>query len=286
MKKIVFSLILILLAVYVLLSVFGNGDEYEAEKLYYRAMKASARIAANPDVIPPKLLEDVEVNLKALLEKYPKTNVARGANFTLAEFYIYRDKYADALLMLDSIIKEHSKSPAILSKAHFLKGQAYEKQGNWANALKEYSIVRDDYTNTEFGIQMPMSIAKYYASKGMDADARQAYNEAALFYRKLEKDNHNKMIGYIASTLLMQTYMGMEKYDQAGVVLAATLETYISGKTLIQLLPQVEYIFVIKLKQPEKAIEIYERVKAKAKDERLSKFLDKKIAELKQEKVS
>jgi tetratricopeptide (TPR) repeat protein len=282
MKKTVYILILIVLAVYIIFSVVSAGGEYAAEKIFYRAMKANAKITANPNVVPPKLIEYVETNLKDILKKYPKTDVARAASITLAEIYIYNKRYDDALSTSDSIIKTYSSAPAILSTAHFLKGQVYEKQDKWAKALKEYNIVRNNYTDTVLGIHMPLYVAKYYAGKGRDADARQAYSEAVLFYGKLEKVNSRKMLGYTASKLLIQVYMDTGNYEEAGRVLEETINNYRSGITLEQLLPQVENVFVIKLKQPDKAIEIYKSIKEKFKDERLNKFLDKKIAAIKE----
>ncbi len=286
MKKIIWVMVLILVVVYAVLAVLGAGGEYAAERLFYKAAKANSIIAANPDVVPPKLLLDVENNLKKILSKYPKTKVAITANVTLAEFYIHNKRYDDALSTLGFIIKTYDKSPAILSTAHFLKGLAYEKQDQWPRALKEYGILRDGYTNTELGMQAPLYIAKYYANKGKDADAAQAYNDAAAFYINIEKNNQKKMLGYIASTLLIQTYMSLENYEKAGVVIEETLDKYPSQMTLIQLLPQLENIFVKKLNRPEKAISIYKKIKENVKNEKLNEFLNKKIDALMHKKVS
>ncbi|MFH0764069.1 MAG: hypothetical protein V1927_03620 [Candidatus Omnitrophota bacterium] len=284
MKKLIAIFIIILVTLYAVLSILGSGGEYNAEKLYYRAMKVNKKIAANPDVVPPKLLGYVENDLKTLLEKYPRTEIAKTANITLAEFYIFNKRYDDALSKIDSIIKANNKNPIILSTAYFLKGRAYEKQDKWASALKEYEIVRDDYIDTELGIQMPLYIAKHYSDKGKEANAAQAYNDAALFYEKLEKNNSKKLLGYIASKLLLQTYINSGNYEQAGKTLEETLNRYKSMMVLTQLLPLVENIFVKELKRPEKAIEIYENIKEGTYDDRLKRFLDKKIEKLNSKK--
>jgi len=280
MKKIVIILISILIALYILLSCMGSGSEYAAERLFYKAMKINSEMAANPDVVPPKLLNQVERSLKTLLEKYSNTGVAKIADITLAEFYVFNKKYKEALARVDSIMKMYDKDPSMMSKALFVKARTYEKQGKWPQALKEYEILRDDYTKTELGLQAPLYIARYYADKGDDAYAKQAYSNAALFYKKLERDNNRKMLGYIASTLLIQTYMKMEEYEKAGAVLKDTVDTYMNQRTLFQLLPLVENIIVTKLKNPEKAAEIYKTILARSKDVKLNKILQKRIDKL------
>lgn len=284
MKKIIIVMLSVLVAMYIILSVVTSGSEYAAEKLFYRAMKMNGKISANPDVAPPRLLAYVENNFKAVLAKYPKSEVARTAGITLTEFYIVNKRYEDALSRADLMIKAYDKNPTVLSAAYFLKGRAYEKQDKWPAALKEYKKLRDDYTNTELGMQMPLYIAKYYADNGKDADSRQAYNDAAAFYKRLEKENSGKGLGYVSNMLLLQAYMGVKNYEEAGNVIEETIDKYRSGTTLRQLLPQVENIIVKELKRPDKAIGIYKNIKVNTKDEKLIKFLDKKIKLLEKEK--
>lgn len=280
MKKTIVILILILAGLYILLSAVTSENEYAAERLFYRAMKAHGKISANPDVAPPRLLEYVENNLKTLLIKYPKTEVARTAGITLAELYIVNKKYEDALSRVDLVIKAYDKNPAVLSAACFLKGLAYEKQGKWPAALKEYEKLRDNYTNTELGLQMPMYIAKYYDTNGRSADAKQAYADSAVFYKDLKEKYTGKALGYVSSMLLLQSYLNTKNYEEAGKIIEESIDKYASGTTLLQLLPQVDSIIVKELKQPERAIKIYKSIKGKAKDERLIKFLDKRIEAL------
>ena len=267
MKKVTLSLIAILVVVGISLSIISRGGEYAAERLFYRAIKASKKIAINPDVAPPRLVSSVEKDLKSVLEKYPDTNAAKAAHLALAEFYLSRKKYDEALSTLNDIIGTEDQSITILSRAHFFKGSLYEKQDQWDKALKEYMILRDTYTDTQLGLQVPIHIGRYYTVKGREAEADEAYREAVVFYEKLERDNRGKILGYAASTLLRETYISLRQYEQAGRVLEDTINNYPAQLTFVQQLPYVELIFVKALKRPEKAIEIYKNVKKKTKNE-------------------
>jgi len=98
--------------------------------------------------------------------------------------------------------------------AYFLRGNAYERQGQWDKALKEYLFLRDKYTDTVLGLQMPMYIAAYYIRKGQEGNADKAYREAAIFYEALGRDNQGKVLGYKASTLLRDAYLGAKEYER------------------------------------------------------------------------
>ena len=278
MKKTIIILITILTAVYIVLSVLSIGDEYAAEKMLYKVSKLNEKITINPDVAPPRMLASVENELKQVIKKYPASNSARVAYLGLAEFYIVHKKYDNAEAVLNTVIsKADKKDITLLSRAYFLRGNAYEKQGQWDKALKEYIFVRDKYYDTGLGLQVPMYIAAYYMRKGNEEDAGKAYREAAGFYEQLEKDNKGKVIGYQALALGRDAYLSVKEYEKAGGLVKYLLDGYLSPLALNQQLPYVELIYVKTLKKPEKAVEIYKSIIDKVKDGKLKEALNKRI---------
>ncbi|MBI5144548.1 MAG: tetratricopeptide repeat protein, partial [Candidatus Omnitrophica bacterium] len=257
----------------------GSG-EYAAERLLYRALKNNQKILINPEVAPAKMLASIENDLERILKRYPKSETAKQAYIKLAEFYIANKKYDKAIATLNVIMEKYDKNQGVLSTAQFLKGATYEKQGEWDSALKEYVTLRNKFPTTQLGLQVPIYIGRYYARKGRQGEAEAAYKEALAFYEKLEGDNKGKMLGYAASMLLLQTYLGLKNHEEAGRVVKQTIYNYPSSMALVQLLPYVDVIYVKILKRSESAIEIYNHVKDKTDDAKLKKFLQKKIEEL------
>jgi len=280
MKKTVYVLIALLIIVYLLLSLLGRDNEYAAERALYRAAKAYQKIAVNPDVVPPAMFTAVEGQLKLILEKYPKTNAAKAAQFALAEFYNLNKKYDESINVLDTIINSAANNSILLSKAHFLKGNVYERQHKTGKASAEYAILRDKYKETPLGLKAPIFIGDCYARSEKYAEADKAYNEAANFYGKLEKDYRGKAVGYLASNFLLQIYAHLDKYNEAGKVIEDTIDNYPSEYTYSQYAPSVEAIFVKKLNNPAKAVEIYKRILEKSKDKRLKKVLGQRVGAL------
>lgn len=285
MKKIVFGLVSMLILIGVALSILGSRDsEYGAERLFYRASKNNEKILINPEVAPATMLAAIENDLQRILKKYPKSETAKKAHLKLAEFYTTNKRYDKAIATLNVIMQTYEKNQDILSAAQFLKGVTYEKQGEWGAALKEYVTLRNKFPTTQLGLQVPIYIGRYYARRGKQAEAKEAYKEAVTFYEKLEGDNRGKMLGYAASMLLLQAYLAIKDHEQAGRVVKETIYNYPSAMALVQLLPYVDLIYVKILKKPESAIEIYNHVKDKTDDVKLKKFLQKKSEELETKK--
>lgn len=284
MRKTVLILIITLLAVYGTLSIVSSNDDYAAERLFFKATKINRKIIANPDVVPPVMLTSVENTLKKILDKYPKSKIVKAAHLGLAEFYFKNKKYDRTLSTADEIIDTYGQDKTILSKAYFLKGATYERQNLWEEALKEYIILRDKFTETPLGLGVPLYIGDYYTGKERYAKADGAYNEASLFYKRIERENRGEAFGYTAANLLFQTYVRMQKYEQAGEVVEDTVNNYPKLLVFTQQLPKIELIFIKTLNKPEKAIEIYNNIKEKTDESGLIKFIDEKIKGLEAQK--
>ncbi len=284
MKKVITILIVILVLVFALLAFLGRDVERSAEKLFYKAMKARQQISENPDVAPPAIVNDVESNLKSIIERYPESDTAKNARMTLVEFYIEREKYKEALPLIDEIVKREKENAAALSKAIFYRGLCLERQGKWTLALIEYTRLQNEYKDTPVGLQIPLYIGNYYSQEGRYAEANTAYEQALVFYSNLTKEYEGKNLGYMAMTLLRETYVKLERYTKAGEVIQDIIDTYPAEQTFIQQLPHIELVYVTELKQPGKAVEIFKNILSKTKDVRIIQALQNKIAALKETK--
>ena len=237
MKKLILSCMIILFAVFAMLSVLTSGGEYAAEKLFYRAVKNNAQILKNPDVVPPALMASVEKDLKKLVSKYPNAIVTRTANLMLAEFYLSHKEYGKVRSVVNAMHGKYADDIMITSTAQFLKGVSYEREGNWPKALAEFDVLQDKYALTRVGNQLPLYIAEYYKSKGEVENMEAAYSRAKSIYEQMEEEYSGKNFGYVAYTFLVQTSLKSEDYEKAGQTIELALEKYPSLLTLQQFLP-------------------------------------------------
>lgn len=284
MKKTVIILILILVAVYGILSIVSSNDDYAAERLFFKATKINRKIIANPDVAPPAMLNSVENTLKKILDKYPKSKMATAAHLGLAEFYLVHKRYEEVRFRADQIINRYTENRVLLSKAQFLKASSYERENQWQKALEEYKILRDKYSETPLGLGVPIYIGDYYTGKGENLRAHKAYNEAIQFYKQLESENKGGPLGYTAARLAVQANLKLKRYEQAGQTVENILHVYPRLVVFIEQLPNIETIFIKELNNPEKARELYLKIKEKVEDSRLIEFIDGKIKALEAQK--
>ena len=284
MKNTILILIAVLMVVCGLLLMVSSRSDYVAEKLFYRAMKTHQKITQNPDVAPPKMVASVENDLQRIIAKHSESEMAKRAHLTLAELYILNKKYTEAAPVLDAILKKYDQDAEMASKALFLKAMIYQEQDEWEKALKEFIILRDKYTDTPLGLQVPLYIGQYYSDEGRLTDAEEAFREALIFYQRLESRNRGKILGYAASNFVMETHLRLRQYEEAGEVLDNIIRLYPSTFTFAQQLPNIEEIFLKRLNKYGRAIELYRFIKEKTDNSQLKEQLEAKIKSLESEK--
>jgi len=280
MKKSILILVGILIAVYIALSLLSTNQEYAAEKIFFAAMQANNKIVLNPEVAPPQLLASVETKLKKIITKYPKTRIVKQVEMALAEFYISNKKFKEALLHLDGLIDKYPQDPYFTCNATFMKGVTYERSGKWSDAVKIFDFIKEKYSNTPTGFQVPIYIARYYENNGNGTAAQQAYLDAIAFYKKLERDNAGQPIGYLASAAMMQIFLQLSNSSEAARVFDETMKNYKAPIYRVQLLQYVDPIFVTKLKKPEKAMQIYKTLQKEIPNKQIKQMLTKKMAQI------
>ena len=187
------------------------------------------------------------------------------------------DSNDQALSTLEVIIGKYEQDIPLASKAQFLKGVVYERQDMWDQALTEYQTLRDEYTDTSLGIQVPLYLGDTYLNKGKLVQAEGAYNEAAMFYEMMERKNRGKALGYISANFLAKAYLRIKDYEQAGRTIEEIIAHYPSGLTFAQQLANIELVFVKKLQRPAKALELYEYMKEESEDSDLREIIAERI---------
>lgn len=285
MKKNIIIMLVILIGIYFIFKVFNMNAEYFPEKLYFQALKAEEQIAANPDAATRKMLDRVELKLTRILQLFPNSEVARKADVRLGEFYIRAKRYGMAIAHLDKVIQKLERDRERLAMAYYLKGAACEKEDRWRDALRQYRVVRDNYSDTQIGLQMPLHIWTYYATNGKEAEAEQAYDDAIQFYKRIESENSDKPLGFMASLFLIRTYGRADDGEAAVVAIEDHINKYYSPAMVGRIVPLVETVVVNKFKNPEKAAAIYKTILERSKDPKLSAALEKRIKELSEQKA-
>lgn len=245
--------------VFMLIGILGCSREYQAERSLHKAIRLSKDIIAAPDAVPPSQFNKAIEAYTFVFEKYPETLIGRKARMAMGSLYVSKKEYAKSREVFKKTFEMYPDDKAVAIEARFSMGKSYELEGLWDKALSEYSGIIRKYPDTQAGLDLPFYIARYY-EKQKDIPAKNAaYLKAVAHYRTQAEKYPNTDMGFLAESLIVTCYMNQEDWVMALEAIEKLLADYPMAKTVVLTLRTAADISVRQLKDPQRAIDIFNR---------------------------
>ena len=250
----------LLLALLCVLLTGCGQDQYFLERQYYRVQEQARDILKNPEATPPAELARAVAALEVFLTKYPKTNVAVDAQFTIARLYVVTKEYDQAHDQLKRIQKVFKDSDVIMAEAAFTNGAVYEEEKKWDLAVEQYQQVTKYYALTPRGIQTPFFIAMRYKDKLQPDKMIIALRDAIDHYKSLVVKFQGSPLSLKCKMMIVQCYLELKEPENAIGVLQASIEEF-KGKIPVEgMMLDIAGIYYGQMKDTAKAIEVLNKV--------------------------
>lgn len=241
----------------VLLFITGCADDqYAVERRYWFLKKQAAKIFNNPEVSPPRELENVVSSHRNFIKKYPDNVLALKAGFDIASLYTAKKEFENARAQLDAMLKKYGSNAIISSEIITTIGGTYEIEGKWGQALEQYNKVIKEYPLTQAGFSMPMYIAKYYERTYQPDRAIAVYHQAIGHYQELADKYSGTPVSLSASLSIVDCYVGLADWASAAKTLEAILRDYKDKINLDALMMNTSLLYLSKIKDEFRAKEL------------------------------
>jgi tetratricopeptide (TPR) repeat protein len=269
MKKInKFKFLSIALALIGLFSCSGCSEQYKMERMVWHADRAAKPIFINEGAVPTYEFNRVLDKYKKIINAKPGSNFALDAQFKIAKLYIANNSFDLARLEYDAIIATHKENKELSANTLFLKGQSYEVENKWPEALKIYNQVIEQYDKTSQSLSVPLYIARYYMKNQDSVAAIKAYQTAITYFQKIADAYPNTKASLLCENLIVRAYMEMNSWDDALAYIENLDKKYKLGPDTLMVMAQ---IYKEKLNDPVKTQAVYDRI--------LQEFPEHKVAE-------
>ena len=243
--------------------LFLNGCDsgtYSAEKRFWHAAKEFAQLMKASDKATPVDYQKVIDSFREVTIRYPMWPNSAQAQFNIAQLYAMQGSMSKARDEFAVIIKDYPSNVDMCGRSLFMIALAYEKEDNWPKAKETLEKIEQDYAKTGTALQVPLHIAEYYKMKGQSAEMEAAYASALEKYKNMIKDNPKTYGAIITIDLVITCYADQEKWNEALDYLAGLVTGYPDTLLAPKSLLTQGVIYEQKLKQPDKAREIYRGV--------------------------
>jgi TolA-binding protein len=258
-------------------------DQYAIERQYYGVQKRASEVMANPEATPPMELKQVVDTLEDFVAKHPQTNVAVDAQFTIAHLYLAVKEYSKAQDELTKIEQAYAKSDVITSEAVFQRATAYEDQGDWDSALKQYQVLIKSYPRTVNGLEAPLRIAMHYKSKFQPDNMMNSLRDAVTHYQNLALQAPRSPLALQARALIAQCYGELGEWKDAVKTLEAITEDFKGKIQTEKFMFDIAGIYAKHLKDPAAAKAVLNKVMQDNPEGRVNETAQAMLEQLKKD---
>lgn len=255
MKRLSSFILIALLAV----SIAGCDKQYQSERCLYKAAKLARHIIMAPDSIPPEEFNNAIKAYTIIFEKYPDSISAKRARLSIGSLYLAKKENIKALEVFNKALKLYPDDKSICIEARFSIAKSYEEMASWDRALTEYKGIMRDYPDTEIGLNLPMYIMQHYEKEKDIPGIDNAYREAIAYYKNIAEKNPRTMLGFRAQDFIIACHMKRENWQEAVNSMEKSVMDYPMVKTIPDTMRMISDISVNKLKDPNRAFEIFQK---------------------------
>jgi TolA-binding protein len=255
-------------------------DRYATEKRWWNTQKQAERIFKNPEVAPPKQVNDTLKLLNAFIERYPQSPFAVTADFTIARIYIVKKDYDKGRAYLRSMIAKYQKFDEIISTALFTIGSSYEIENKWPKALEQYNKIIQDYPLTQRGLALPVYIAQHYKINYQPDKMVAAFQTAISHYKALADKYPDSPLGLNARNIVSQCFIAIKDWQGALANLNAMASEYKSRVQVDGIIFDMALIHYKQLNDPVKAKQLLQKLISEYPKSRLIQAANKLLKEM------
>ncbi|MFH1678448.1 MAG: tetratricopeptide repeat protein [Candidatus Omnitrophota bacterium] len=246
----------------------GNWDEaidtWQGISNEYPQSPLAAKSLLTTGEIYTKQIKDLEKAIKAyedFVTQYPRSQVIKQIKLQIGKLYVDKGEIEKARQNFLEAIRDYPEEAELCANARLGLAVCYEKDKNYDKAIEEYLRIKKDYPDTKTAFSVPFFIAQHYFHRGADKEKiEDAFAQAISEYRDIVENGKDASSIIDAGRLISLCYIQQKKWDEAIDYMQGIADKYPDNPQAEMFLFNIAGIYQSELKEPNKAINIYEEL--------------------------
>ena len=286
MKKTIIVLLIILIAVFAVLTLLDKG-EYAMEKKLWWAQKQFEQIARDPKAVPDQNYEDLVTQYRKIIRKFPDSDLTRKIYIKIGKIYLLKKDYTKARAAFQEAVSLYPEDRVLNAEALMHIGNSLELEEKYDEAQKVYRQIIAQDAATDIGMSMPMYLITFNSKIGKRQEAEKASAEALVFYDAVAKKNPETKLGFAAQRMLAAVLFSRGETQKGLNVLGQMLSKYANSELMtpqqiVLIVKTINTMSVANMRDYDTPIAIYQDFLNQNPQHRFSTYLQKTINGLKE----
>lgn len=271
--------VFLLLIVLVFVSCSSDSsikNQYQAEKMLYKAGKLYERVMINPRIANQLDYKNAINAYEEIIERYSGTtnnttieNVTKRSYLAISELWLLQGEIQSAIAVYEKFLKAYPEDKELGQVVHFANARSNERIYNLNKAISEYQILIDDFGQIEDPLtpnsnilNLPLKVARLQRSKS-GTNGHNFYQNAIDYYTSIIEKWPQSPAAFAASYYTASIYADQQKWTQVITIFNKLVREYPDREEIPNILLSMGNLYLDGLNDPNQATRIFEKLLAK-----------------------
>jgi tetratricopeptide (TPR) repeat protein len=202
------------------------------------------------------------------------------AEVALARREMAEGRAAEARARLSAVLAKFHDEEAVAATALYYLALAYEREGKWEDAAREFDTLAREHPTTMYGLSSRLYVAEHYSAMGEKAAATSAFERAVEHYERVIRDYDGTPAELAARNYLVEARLKEEKWAEAAQTLEETAAKFPDSDAAPAMLLEAAELRWTRLIDREAAVRDLETVKRLVQGSAWEAEADRRLAAL------
>ena len=250
---------LALLGSLTLLTLAGCSEQYNGERMFWKAQQRQVPFAKDPTKATQEQIDYAIDGFNRVIRKSPGTQWAARAYLAIGGLRVLEKRYPEARESYDTVLQNYNHYKDLALAARVAIARTHEIEGDWEKAVGMYNELAEYHTWTRAGLEAPLYVAAIYEKRNEPEMVTKSFEHAIRFYTKMIAEAPTPQAANRVKSYLALSYQRLDRWQQAVEVFEQLLrETDGVNRPLVLL--TLGSIYQTKLNNTPRAINLYRQL--------------------------
>lgn len=260
-------------------------QQYEAEKLFYRANKLFQKLLINPRIASESDYEKTIHAYDSILNQFDHQtrnpsilSIIKTSYLNVARLWTLRGEFAKASQTYEAFLKNYPDDGDLSLFAHFANASSNERIFNVNKTFSEYETIIKKFGNIQDPMDpnvkvltLPLALARLKTKAGETSrkTRQDLYRSAENYYLSLMRKTPDTTVAFYAAVFLASIYADEGRWYNVIDLLENTIQAYPNREEIPNLRLTLGNVYLSGLGNTKKALQIFDALTTEQQREEL-----------------
>lgn len=262
-------------------------EQYEAERMLFKAAKTFQKLMINPRIATRTEYDEAIAAYQQVLAKYPEVHpnetiekIKKQCYVAIAELWLMQGETQTAIDVYDKFLSTYPDDELFGAFVHLANARSNEAIYNLNKAIWEYETLVEDFGQIQDPLKpnpnvltLPLKVARLKRSNAGATNGANSYNEALQYYQSIVERWPKSPAAFMASYYMASIYADQQQWTEVVRTLNGLARDYPDREEIPNILLAIANVYLDRFNDLNMASSIADRLLKKFPDTEINGYV-------------